>query len=176
MIAGVIILLTGISVGAAAALKWGPFANESKKDGATNLDEPTKEQKEAGKSAKDQTVNNDGSTTNGSDPTPIPAPGSENNKANVAAEITAANQNGEVFQIRTLIQLVTTQGTCNLSMKRLDGKTYSKEVPVQALSSATTCSGFDVPTPELGAGTWDLTVSFENSSYKASASKQVVIQ
>jgi hypothetical protein len=176
IVIGVIILLAGASVGAAALLDWGPFA-ETKKDGSTNLDEPTKEQKEAGKSAKDQTVSNDGSTTtSGSDPTPIPAPGDENNKAVVASEITAANQNGDTLQVRTLIHLVTNQGTCTLSMKRSDGKTYSKETSVQAFSSATTCAGFDIPTSELGSGAWDITVSFENSSYKASASKQVSLQ
>jgi hypothetical protein len=177
IIIGAIVLLAGASVGAAAALKWGPFAEQSKSEGSTNLDKPTKEQKETGQSAKDQTVNSNGSTTTpGSDPSTIPAPGNGSNKASVSAEITAANQNGETLQVRTLIQLVTNEGTCTVSLKRSDGKTYSEQASVQALSSATTCSGFNIPVSELGSGTWDLTVSFENSGYTASASKQVAIQ
>lgn len=176
--ASAITLIAVIIIGSAAALKWGPFAEKTEKDGTTNLDKPTKEQKDAGNSAKDQTVNNtdESTTTPGSDPSTIPAPGSGDNKTTVSAEITAANQNGELLQVRTLIQLVTSNGTCILSLKRSDGKTYSKQASVQALSSATTCTGFDIPVSELGSGAWNLTVSFENDGYIASASKQVTIQ
>lgn len=112
----------------------------------------------------------------GSDPLPSPTPSNEGGKAAVGMEITALNQQGSILNIRTLIQTVSTTGTCLLRIQSSDGSVYRASADVQALPSSTTCKGFDVPQSDLPAGKLNVTVSFENNILQGSDTKEVTIQ
>lgn len=122
--------------------------------------------------------NNDNSstkTTSGSDRPPSPTPSSSGGKSEVSTIISANNQNGSVFQIRALIQTVVSDGTCTLNGTSASGKTVQKTSGVQPQPSTSTCQGFEIPVSELSQESWNFTISFENSSLRGSASKEVVI-
>lgn len=131
-------------------------SNESK----VNLTPPTSEQKTAGDEIKDNSINNQGST-------------SPESVVNIS--ITAANQNSSLLQIRTLIEAVISTGKCTLTLTK-NSNVITKVVAVQALSSSSTCAGFDIPTSELSVGTWQSTVDFKNDTLKGTASRSIEIK
>jgi len=175
IIAGSILLIIIVgAIGAAAYYKVGPFKTS---DDSVNLKPPTTDQKKAGDSAKQNTVNPTGnkeSGSTGSDPLPPPIQNGSS-KPTVGADITAANQNSDVLQVRMLIQAVTSAGTCTLSMTGPGNRTYLATASVQAQPSSTTCKGFDIPISSLAPGSWAITINFSNDDYTATASKQVSI-
>ena len=89
--------------------------------------------------------------------------------------ITASNQNGSVYQVRTLISVVAREGTCTLKMTR-GTETVAKSSGVQAGPSSSTCQGFDVPTEELSPGKWEMTIGFTNLTYQAKTSQMVTVE
>ena len=93
----------------------------------------------------------------------------------VTMDITATNKTTSTLMIRTLIQKVTSTGTCSLSMASSNGATYSATAGVQAMASASTCQGFNVPIGSLSPGSWTITINFKDSSDTATASKEVTI-
>src|SRR5687768_7196834 len=74
----------------------------------TDLDPATNEQIEAGNSVKENTVENDGKPNSGGSDKPPEA------GASISVSITAANQNGNVVNIRALINELISSGTCSL--------------------------------------------------------------
>lgn len=86
---------------------------------------PTNQQKDNGNVIKDASIKNETK----------PAP-----QGTVDVSITATNQNENNLQIRTLIQALTSTGTCTLTMTK-GAATVIKNVNVQALSSTSTCQG-----------------------------------
>lgn len=131
-----------------------------------NYQPPTEEQKEAGNEAKENTIDKDP----GSNPTP-PDSGSQS----VGVEITSADPRNNPLQVRTLIQTVN-PGTCTLTLSRDGYNTITKSATNQALSSTSTCRGFDIPINNLAKGTWKLTVDFKSSKYNGSVSQNVTIK
>ncbi len=175
----IIVAILVIICGGAAAMayyKVGPFA--SKSTDSVNLDRPTDDQVKAGSSAKAQTADSDSkSSSTGSDPLPSPTPASTpGGKSTVGMDITAANQNSSTLQVRTLIQTISSTGECILKMSGPSGKAYSASASVHAIASSTTCEGFDIPMSSLSAGSWKISISFENDSLAASASREVTLQ
>lgn len=165
-----VIVLLGVVTTAAFYFKLGPFAE-------TQQDVQTKKENQTGSDIKKQSVDNSskGSQT-GSDPSPAPQPVPGTNKSSVSAEITSANQDTSRLRVRTLIQTVTSDGTCTLTMQGPGGKTYSATAGVQALPSTSTCKGFDVPLSQLASGSWTIKLTFSNTNLTASASKAITIQ
>lgn len=84
---------------------------------------------------------------------------------NISVTLSASNKNGDVYQIRYLIQQAINEGTCTLVLTK-DSDTVTKTASVQFLSSYSTCQGFNIPTSELGSGKWQaiLTVKSGNST------------
>jgi len=154
---------------------WQPFPEHT--TSGINYDKPTEDQTKAGDAAKQNTATQDTSkptTGSGSDqpPTPTPQP---SGKSTVNVIITAANQNGSLLQIRSLISTVTNSGTCTLTLTK-QGHTVTKTAAVQAQSTTSTCQGFDIPTSEVAAGTWQASLHFENSTLVGDASQAVTVQ
>lgn len=172
---GIIILaFAGISAGAFTILKQAPAPEtQTNTPGApvtsTNYNPPTPEQTQTGDTIKSQ-----GNT--GSDPSPTPAPSVNSSKQQVGIEITATNQSSSAFSIRTLLQTVSSIGTCTLDMSGPGGKSYSATASVQAGPSTSTCTGFDVPMSSLIPGEWTVKISFENENLGAAIAKEVTIQ
>ncbi len=102
-------------------------------------------------------------------------PPAANGKAMVPMTITAANQTSDMLQVRVLIQVVSSSGTCNLTMTKQNSPIVSKTAGVQALANSSTCKGFDIPLTALLPGTWQLTITFENQTSTGSASQSIVI-
>lgn len=176
-IISIVSILTLGALGAATAFYFevGPFT--PKVDDSINLNKPSENELKSGSDAKQQTVESDGSKNQtGSDPAPEPQPVENSDKKSIHAEITAANQDESFLYIRTLIQTITSSGTCTLVMTGPQGKTYTTETAVQSLPSSSTCRGFNIPLANLSQGTWTIKVDFNNDELAASASKEVTIK
>lgn len=134
-----------------------------------NLDKPTTEQKAAGEDTKLNSNNNNDETNT----TPS---STDNQKRLVAVTIPAANVNSSVLQIRSQINTVDSTGICSLTLTGPESKVITKTSEVQALASTSTCKGFDVPVSELSTGSWQVDLTFNNSSLTGMASKTITIE
>jgi len=85
------------------------------------------------------------------------------------------NQAGGTVTVRTLIQRITNQGTCTLTMTN-GGQTVTRTAPVQALPNGSTCQGFDVPFSALSAGTWDTNVEYRNGDDNAADTVSIEVR
>lgn len=130
-----------------------------KKVNDINLNGPTNEQVQTGSDTKKETVNN-------STPTPSTTP--------FVATITAANQNGSLLQIRTLIDTLSNDGVCELTLSQ-GTKVVVKSAGIQALSNSSTCKGFDVPVSELSSGDWKLSLKVTIGTQTSTATKTVPV-
>lgn len=176
LITSAVIVLMATGVVYAYTQNLGPF----KKDYSTQP--ASDDELSTGSDIKKRSLENSGISSSedkvspGSDPLPEPTPGVDGNKPTVDMEITAANQNGSILNIRTLIQTVSSTGTCNLSMQSQAGRTYTMTAEPQPQPSSTTCRGFDIPVSELTPGAWTIRIDFENEEIYGSASKEVIIK
>lgn len=121
----------------------------------------TSDQVQAGNDAKLNTVQQQQDTT----PTP----------ASFTVTITAANQTNSTIAIRALISgAVSQSGTCSIKITNGSAST-SATAPTQALADSSTCQGFNFSSSQLGAGTWDitLTVTIDGQSQTATKSMSV---
>ena len=94
-----------------------------------------------------------------------------------AVVITSVADNSDKVTIHTLIQKVTSQGTCELTIKnQTNGMTYQDTADIQALPNSSTCKGFSVIKSELAGGTWLITIDYRvNGVSNGTASKEVSI-
>lgn len=176
LLALIALILVGILTSYAFYFKVGPFSSNN--NDSINLDKPTNEQVKAGDQTKKQTIDqvNEKDNNVGSDPALEPEAIEGSDKKTVNMEITAANQNNSILQIRTLIQAIVSTGECTLSMKGPHGATYAAKAEVQALASSSTCKGFDIPLEQLATGVWIITVDFNNPELTTSAIKEIEIK
>lgn len=140
--------------------------------------EPSNDQVEAGNTVKSRNADaeKDQNQTIGSDPKPKSSP-TDQPLATPNFSITAANisNDNKVLYIRTVLQEVTSEGTCTLDATGPNGKTYNASAEVQAGPTTSTCKGFNIPVAELSKGNWTFNVKFENNNIQTSASKEVII-
>jgi cytoskeletal protein RodZ len=146
-------------------------------DSSISYSKPTDEQIKAGTDIKQGSVDKGEEKPSSSSNTDHPTdqtPGQAGAKTAVSMTITAANQNGSVFQLRSLISTVTNSGTCTLTLTQ-GSKVVTKTAGVQASASTSTCKGFDVPVSELGSGVWQANLHFENDNVTADASQKITV-
>lgn len=172
IITAIMVVLIACLVGAAFL-----YINERNKPKNVDLNPASNEQVESGQEAKDKTVESDDQKTSpGSDPSPSPQQNPGESKATVGVEITAASQTSDALQIRAIIQALDNAGSCTLVLADPDGKTITKTAGAQAASSYSTCKGFDINNSELSPGSWTVTLNYEGTSYKGSATQKVNIK
>jgi len=162
LIAGVAVLV--ISGSFFAYSKLIPTTKQKGTSSQTNppIDsQPTDEEKQAGQNQKQTTVDEDQNKP--STPT-----------ATIGVTITAAHQNGSVVNIRSLINKISNNGTCKLTLVK-GTATVAKTSGIQALAESSTCKGFDIPTNELGKGTWQLILNVTMSSAAGTAKQDIVV-
>jgi len=139
------------------------------KDASSNIDysPPSDEQREGEKTAEQQTDNSDtsGDKTNSPD-----------THTSVGVEITSANQNGNTLQIRTLVQLVTNDGTCTITLTKEGSDSIKKSATIQAATTYSICQGFNISTSDMTPGVWNIALAFENSSHSGSTTSTVEIK
>ena len=172
---GALIVFMGLSLVLQHYHTW-PFSASN--DSSVNLSEPTSEQKASGATLKQNTVtstSSDSKTSTGSDQPPSPKQSPSSGVATVNMTVTAANQGPSALQIRAIIEAVVSDGECTLSLQK-DNATITRSSGVQALSTTSTCKGFDIPTSDLSAGNWELNLSYKNSSIQGTTSKVVTIR
>ena len=153
-----VFLLAGvITTGALAYFHFQAPETDTSEINDVDYDPPTQGQIEAGEDIKKGTVENDGQT---SDTTSV--------------AITAQEYDGSVLRIRTLIETVANNGTCELILEK-DGVIVTRTVETQALPSNSTCKGFDIPVSELSSGVWKVTIKVDINNLKATVTNQVTI-
>jgi len=141
--------------------------NDSDTVDTINTEKPTNEQIKAGNDTKTDTIESDNSKNPETPTTPT--------SKMPTLTITAANQNGATVQIRTLIDSVISSGTCTLVMTQGESS-ITRTVNVQALSSSSTCMGFDIPTSDLAQnGEWTIAITLQTTAGSTQATKNITI-
>lgn len=111
-----------------------------------NMNEPTSNEKAAGDEAKSDTVKKDQEAS----PTPSTTP--------IQVTLTASGRNGDIYQVRYLLDNSISEGTCKLALKK-GAQVVTQEAAVQVLGGSTTCAGFNVPYSSLSSGQWQATLT-----------------
>jgi hypothetical protein len=139
-------------------------------DKNTNIDYgKTSDDQAEGEKTAEQTDNNHGTVDS-------PASGTDKDqKNNVGVEITSANQNGSMLQIRAIVQKVTNTGTCSLTLSKSGEQPIKKTAAIQTATTYSTCQGFNVPTSNMATGVWNISLNFENDSTTGSATSTTTI-
>lgn len=155
---------------------WSPFNHGS---GSINYAPPTKEEKQAGEDAKKQTITNN--PPNNSTTKPDTQQNTSNSGTTEPSKapnitITAANQNGSTLQVRTLIEQVTNQGQCTLTLSQNGNTPITNTADVQPLANSSTCKGFNIDVSSLATGKWTLAVTYQINGQKSSASQDITLQ
>lgn len=127
-----------------------------------NLDPPTDEEKQTGTSTKEQAIEKANTPSNGDNNAPLPV------------NITATNQNEDILQIRSMIDTLIPNGSCTLTLTK-DSQTVTKTAQTYPTASISTCQGFDVPTSELSAGTWNVKIEVNAEGKRGQATTTVQI-
>lgn len=155
-------------------LGWKPSQNTQQEN--NKYSPTTPEQKKAGIDTKKNSLNSQNSSkTSTSNDAPLPPTTVESGKDKVELIITAENQSDTSYQVRTQIGYVTNDGSCTLTLKK-DSTLVTKTAAVYPLAKTSTCQGFDIPITELSAGTWQMDITFSNSTLIGSISKSVIIK
>lgn len=138
-----------------------------------DYNEPTEEQRQAGNDAKKETIERETSNDDEEGKPREDNQSNTNEDENVSVIISAANQNEQTLQIRTLIHTLA-EGTCQLTLTKGD-VAVSREADTQQSASSSTCKGFDIPISELSRGTWKLHIQYKNDGASGEASQDITI-
>jgi len=161
MSAVIVVALLGYTTYAATTDIW-PFT-KSQQTAGTTVNQPSKDTTDASSEEDTSTpaVSEDTDTTTVTDTPKTP----ENNESSttknedkIAVTITSVSNDDDVLKVRSLIEAITSSGTCTLTLTKEDSK-LTKTSGIQALPSSSTCKGFSIPTTELSRGTWSLALS-----------------
>ena len=145
-----------------------PQATVEKPANTVDYSSPSEDQTKTGTSIKEQVAEQAKNSESASSSSTTSAP-------SVNMDITAANKTADTLMIRTLIQKVTTSGTCTLSMSGPSNGSYTASAGVQAMASTSTCQGFNVPLGGLAHGAWTITISFKDGTDTAVATKDITL-
>jgi cytoskeletal protein RodZ len=160
-------------VTAGAALAYLYYQSSASEDSTTNYSEPSSEEKKGESTAeqnepvaptvKENVDQNQHSETN--------AP------KNVGVTITTANQNENTVQIRAIIDILTNDGRCTLTMSKQGQPDYTITSDIKATASYSVCEGFDINSSKLSKGTWSVKVEYTNDkdNLKGAANDSLVV-
>lgn len=104
------------------------------------------------------------------------APDTDQADNQLSATITAANQNGQILQIRTLVDIIDTNGVCTLTLTGPAEKVVTKTASTQALASSSTCKGFDIPVTELSTGIWKININITAMQKQANLETTITLK
>ena len=88
--------------------------------------------------------------------------------------ITAASVNGDLLQIRALIQGVVSSGKCQVSVKKDGQEIISETADVQPGPSSTTCRGFDLDVSDVENGALTASVNYIDGNQVSTSGEQTV--
>lgn len=170
IVAGVIILLAGAYTALAATQSWWPFTSQnnnteqspstpppSDNNDTDNVDVDKEEEIiKDGQGTKEETVKED-----------------EEAHTPPASFTVRLISNSENETLSAIISKISNMGTCSLTLTKGSTK-VTRSAGIQAVSSYSTCKGFDLST--LSSGTWKATVKVTIEGKSATASKEVVVK
>lgn len=167
-----IVVAMGYVAYASTNNRW-PFTATTPKESSVKKDSPATNSS----SATPQTntsINTD--TPASSTKTPINHEQVAEEKSNetVTANITAANQYDNTLQIRTLIEAVSAEGECKLTLSK-GNQIISHTAGIHPLAHSSSCKGFDIPTDELSPGQWNITIDIHLPNKEAHVTKTITI-
>ena len=178
-----IIIVSGVAAlliaGTAGALfiPSSPFAlnkqQEDRPENTPDYNAPTDDQKKAGEKAKEDFINRQDEADKNNNENSQDGSGTNNN---VNITISSANQNGQTYQLRTIIDGLDDGGTCTLTLSKAGSDPVTQEVGTQVLGSYSVCKGFDISTTNLQKGTWQAKIAYKGSLGQGSVSQTVDIQ
>jgi type II secretory pathway pseudopilin PulG len=175
--APIIATLVVILITAAAATAWFAYAQQnnannsqtntdsSKNDADSSIDSE-KAQEQSATNTKEEAVNND------TEKETVPNQTPENNT--LIVNLSSSGRDASTYRLRYLIEQNLASGTCTLTLTN-GSKKITRQVPIQSLSSSSTCQGFDIDMSELSIGKWqaDITVQSGNQTGKSSSTVTV---
>lgn len=89
--------------------------------------------------------------------------------------ITSRSVQDGALVIRTTINGVLS-GSCQLTLTRTsDGKKLSRSAEIVQNPSSSSCKGFDVPTSQLGSGTWNISIKVKSGSKSGTLTERVAL-
>ena len=131
---------------------------QKNEDSTYDLSPPTEEQKQAGEDIKKQSLEN----------TPT------NNELGLS--FSSTSQSGSQLKIKVAINgAITNEGTCDLKLEK-DGQKVEQSKPTFALTSYSTCQGFDIETNELTKGDWNVTLSVTINDKVSTINKIITLE
>lgn len=141
-----------------------PSSQDQSSKGGVNYEATTSDQKDAGEVQKKTTAPVDSNEA-----------GDGNESASLTVTITALSQNGDLVQVRGLINKVSTSGTCKLSLTK-GGEVVIRESEMQALPKESTCMGFDIPVSDLSPGVWTAKLNAQIGTAVGSTTKTITVK
>lgn len=168
----IVLLLVGGGTAWAKITQVGPFSEK----GTIDKKPPSSEQKKNQKTIKKESIEaNSGEQTN----KPSQEDGasqSSTNSGSIGIMITSVNQDNNNLVISTLIQAVSSDGSCAITLTRNGSKTYNQTVGVQPMASSSTCKGFTVPKNQLTSGAWSIDLQYKSSKGSGNTKRTVEVQ
>ncbi|MEO8911700.1 MAG: hypothetical protein ABI303_01850 [Candidatus Saccharimonas sp.] len=148
-----------------------PPTNTATPTNTINNEPPKPDQVKAGNVIKEKIADQ---AKSGSQDTNLP-PGSSTQSPTVDISITNTDTSNGALVIHTLIQKVTSTGSCTLTMSGPNGGSYTATAEVQAMPSSSTCKGFNVPLSGLAHGKWQIKINFVDGTDSGSVSQEVTL-
>jgi cytoskeletal protein RodZ len=92
--------------------------------------------------------------------------------ATLEITFTSVGQMDATVRVRAEINALLEGGTCTLTLTK-DTSTLTKTAATYPTANASTCQGFDIPTTELSAGTWNITLEVTKDGQSGRATTTV---
>ncbi len=171
IIIGVILVVgiafVGIYVGALKKTLFGwpseYAAREELNNKQISTDTSTDEERQAGEQAKSDTITKDQQSSETPSPTnPI------------QITLTANGQNGDIYQLRYLVESSITNGTCKLTLTK-GSQTITQEAAIQTLGGSSTCAGFNIAMSSLSSGEWKATTTIVSGDRSGTSTETISI-
>lgn len=143
---------------------------------SVDYNKPTGDQTANGNNIKQSSATT-GKAGDTSDTPPAPTPQKNSDKSIVQISLSSSIQNGQVYQVRTVIDSVVSDGTCDLSLTN-GTSTLNYTANVQPQASISTCQGFDIPinSTSLTPGAWNLKLTYNSNTLTGSLTSTINVK
>ena len=99
----------------------------------------------------------------------------ENTPEGLSGSITALSQGASNLEVRVLINSITDEGECKLTITK--GSTVIEKVSsIQPQSSSSTCEGFSIPLSDLSAGSWEVEINISSAGRSTTLNGDIAIK
>lgn len=151
-------------------------ADTSQQDASTDTEEepeidysePDDQEKATGSDIKRETIENSDDVS--------PEDGNGDAKRTVGIEVTSVSQEGKTVRVRTLIQTVEQNAKCTATLSKSGQESIRLSADTQALSSSSTCKGFDFDMNGKASGEWQLRIDYASERSVGSHSETITVK